>query len=94
MWALTETIVTHASLKVPRGMAAGVAPDGAAHDGGSLIDTLTVPILGLCIIVLPPLQLMTIKVTTITTKLNKNETGRPFSQCSAWANTSTSEVEH
>jgi len=66
-------MVIHTLLKVPGAVAA--APADAAHDGGSPRDTLTVPILELCIDVLPPPQLMMIRETTATREPSKIEIG-------------------
>ena len=71
-------------LKVPAGLAA--APAAAAQDGGSLMETATVPILGFVIMLFlfPPVQLTT-TATAMTSELKKSETGWPFSQCRTWA---------
>jgi len=80
---LTETMVTHTLLKDPGAMF--VVPEGTAHDGGSLMDTLTVPIMGLCREELPPPQLMTISVVTTNNSTDRITTARPLSRSSVWA---------
>src|SRR5215472_17254656 len=66
-------------------MAPAVAPAGAAHDGGSLMDTVTVPEAGLCMEAGPPPQLIIMKATAMTRDPSKSETGWPFSQSGAGA---------
>ena len=66
-------MVIHTSLKVPGAVAA--APADAAHDGGSLRDTLTVPILELGVDVPAPPQPMMIRDTAITKEPSKIEIG-------------------
>src|SRR5215831_12009961 len=74
-------------------MAAGVAPAGAAHDGGSLRETLTVPVAGVTFIELP-LQLTMIKATTTIIEPSKRETGRHFSQSWTWASMGASDLNN
>src|SRR5215469_98752 len=78
-------MVTHAWLKVPEGMPAAAAPAGAAHDGGSLMDTVTVPELGPCMEVVPPPQLTTTNATAMTREPSNSERGWRFSQSRTWA---------
>src|SRR5262245_16718882 len=66
-------------------MAPAVAPTGAAHDGGSLMDAVTVPEVGLCMEAGPPPQLIIIKATAMTRDPSKSETGWRFSQSGAGA---------
>src|SRR5690242_1466944 len=73
-------------------MPAAAAPDGAAQDGGSLIDTVTVPEAGFCIDIVPPPQLITIKATAMTREASKSETGRRFSQSWTWASMGASDL--
>src|SRR5690242_14924352 len=73
-------------------MPAAAAPDGAAQDGGSLIDTVTVPEAGFCIEVIPPPQLITIKATAMTREASKSETGWRFSQSWTWASMGASDL--
>src|SRR5262252_4118562 len=74
-------------------MAAGVAPAGAAHDGGSLRETLTVPVAGVTFIELP-LQLMMIKATTTIIEPSKSDTGRHFRQSWTWASMGASDLNN
>jgi len=66
-------------------MAAAVAPVGAAQDGGSLMDTVTVPEAALCIEAGPPPQLITIKAAATTRDPRRSETGWRFSKSGTWA---------
>jgi hypothetical protein len=52
-------------------MAEAVVPVGAPQDGGSLMDTVTVPEARLCVEAGPPPQLMTMKATETTTDVGR-----------------------
>jgi len=56
---------------VPPAGTAGGPEVAAAHEGGSLMDTLIVPMLVLCIVGGFPPQPMTNKTTAVITKANK-----------------------
>src|SRR5690242_12300157 len=66
-------------------MAAAVEPVGAAQDGGSLMDTVTVPEAGFCIEAGPPPQLIAIKAAATTRDPRRSEMGWRFSQNETWA---------
>ena len=84
-------MVTQTLLNVPGPMF--LEPAGAAQEGGSLMERLTVPIAGLCIEELPPPQLMMIRGMDTMRSPNKSVARRPFSHGSDWAIARASEVE-
>src|SRR5215470_4823162 len=66
-------------------MAPDAPPTGAAQDGGSLTETVTVPKAGLCMDAGPPPQLMTMKATAMTKDARRTDTGCRFNETRAWA---------